>query len=148
MTLVWNNVDTAEHSKNDRKTHPQSITSLFSLALQVLMSQRLQTFCRNCCSCKMQNHRFADSDLENLHCKMQDCRFQKSAAAINTDFRNPANAPTDNCSFFCIHNLLSVTASACGSTRYQCATNNVVLDGLPFQSYDPCQCNLISSIVK
>ena len=90
----------------------------------------------------MLNHRFADSDLENLHCKMQDCRFQKSAAAANTDFGNPANAPTD------IHNLLSVTASACGSTSYQCATNNVVLYGLPFQNYDPCQCNLISSIVN
>ena len=46
MTLVWNNVDTADYIhicrafKNDRTTHPQSITFIFSLALQVLMSQR------------------------------------------------------------------------------------------------------------
>ena len=112
------------------------------------MSQRLQTFCRNCCSCKMQNHRlcrfrFRKSALQNAglqiseNCCSCEYRFWKSGQCSHWQLF-----------IFCIHNLLSVTASACGSTSYQCATNNVVLYGLPFQSYDPCQCNLISSIVK
>ena len=41
-----------------------------------------------------------------------------------------------------LHSQSTICNCICASTNYQRATNNVVLYGLPFQSYDPCQCNL------